>query len=360
MNKYTETEKKPHHGACRVLVALAFLAGSAPGASGQTMGATLIGFNILSKTAISLTGFSPVQTLVVSVGGSAPGIARAFTNASITTDHLNDVTAVTGQAEALALYNSLTAPAGATFIAMGGSVPVVLNPGPGTTVYQAAGPVTNNTTVTTINGSASSIVIFQVPTALSMTDANIILAGGILSSNVYWQVVQGVTVVNDDAVTRTFPGTVVNNTPAAGISLTCSGAGSLTIGRQASIGGFVTLTQSGAGVMTVAFPTVAGGGGGGGPAVPGCTDGYFYPSPATGGKGTFTYCMEQAGTAQIRVYNVIGDLAAKIDETWPAGQQLSTLNTGRLAPGVYLYLLERDYVGGTKARSGVKKFVVKH
>ncbi|PIR19531.1 MAG: hypothetical protein COV48_01485, partial [Elusimicrobia bacterium CG11_big_fil_rev_8_21_14_0_20_64_6] len=76
--------------------------------------------------------------------------------------------------------------------------------------------------------------------------------------------------------------------------------------------------------------------------------------------GTFSYCMDSAGDVKIRVYNVIGDLAVKIDDTKAAGQQTSTINTGRLAPGVYLYILERTYTGGTKTRSKVKKFVVKH
>ncbi len=340
----------------RLFVASVLLVGPVGGASAQTMGATLIGFNVLSNTAVSLTG-TGVAPVTVAVGGSAPGIARAFVNGSITTDHLNDVTAVNGQAEALVLFNSLTAPAGATFIAMGGAVPGVLNVGPGTTVFQAAAGVTNNTTVTTITGSASSIVIFQVPTAMSLTDADIILAGGILASNVYWQVTQGVTVVNDDAATRSFPGTVVNNTAAAGISITCSGAGSLSIGRQVSVQGFVTLVQSGAGIMTVAFPAVAAPGVGG-PAA--CSDGLFYPSPATGPVGTFAYCMDSAGTVKIRVYNSIGDLAVKVDDTKPAGAALSTIDTGRLASGVYLYIVERDYNGGNKSRSRVKKFAVKH
>ncbi|MDO8631355.1 MAG: SBBP repeat-containing protein [Phycisphaerales bacterium] len=91
-----------------------------------------------------------------------------------------------------------------------------------------------------------------------------------------------------------------------------------------------------------------------------CGDDYFYPSPATGPTGTFSYCMESAGSVKIRVYNVIGDLTVKVDDTKPSGAALSTIDTGRLAPGVYLYILERDYNNGTKARSKVKKFVVKH
>ena len=90
-----------------------------------------------------------------------------------------------------------------------------------------------------------------------------------------------------------------------------------------------------------------------------CGDDYFFPSPATGATGTFAYCMEQAGTASIRIYNPIGDLVAVVQDTWPAGAQRSTLNTGRLAPGVYLYRLRKDYGGGNSTTSPVRKFVVR-
>lgn len=91
-----------------------------------------------------------------------------------------------------------------------------------------------------------------------------------------------------------------------------------------------------------------------------CGDQFFFPSPATGATGTFAYCMEGAGTARVRVYNVIGDIVARLEDAKAMGPQLSTLNTARLAPGVYLYILERDYGDGNVVRSPVKKFVVKH
>jgi hypothetical protein len=91
-----------------------------------------------------------------------------------------------------------------------------------------------------------------------------------------------------------------------------------------------------------------------------CNSGYFFPSPAKGATGNFRYCMALAGTVKIRVYNSVGDLVAKVEESKGAGPQLSPLNTGRLAPGVYLYLLERTYTGGLSTTSGVKKFTVQH
>ena len=87
---------------------------------------------------------------------------------------------------------------------------------------------------------------------------------------------------------------------------------------------------------------------------------FLFPSPATGDAAHFEYCMARPGKVKIRVYNIIGDLAAKIEDVKGIGAQLSSINTGRLAPGVYLYKLEKNYDNGTSSTSGVKKFVVKH
>ena len=91
-----------------------------------------------------------------------------------------------------------------------------------------------------------------------------------------------------------------------------------------------------------------------------CGEDFFFPSPATGDRADFAYCMASPGTARIRIYNTVGDLAVKLEHAKGAGAQSTTLNTGRMAPGVYLYRLEKDYDNGTSSKSTVKKFVVKH
>jgi hypothetical protein len=126
--------------------------------------------------------------------------------------------------------------------------------------------------------------------------------------------------------------------------------GTLTLGQVA-----LTVTNN-QGSCSTTYSYVASPGTGGN-----CgTDDFFFPSPAVGAKGNFAYCMALPGTVKIRVYNTIGDLATKVEDAKAAGQQLSTINTARLAPGVYLYLMEKDYGGGNVSRSAVKKFVVKH
>ena len=333
---------------------LALAVGLAQTATAQTMGNTLAAFNILANPSVTLTGFAAAP-LVVNRVGTSPGITLTTTNASATHYNANDGLAVDGQTEAGVLWNSLTNVAAVTtdVLATNTFPPVLPAAGAytaGVIKITAAADITD-TGALTITGTPNTIIIIQAGTFVSLTNMDITLAGGILPSNVYWQVNTAVTIINNDATTRSIPGTFINNTAAQNIAITASGAGGLNVGRFISRQGSVTVTQSGAGAMLFNGPAAGG-------FLPGCSDGLFYPSPATGAVGTFSYCMESAGTVKIKVYNAIGDLASKIEDTRTAGQHTSTMNTGRLAPGVYLYTVERDY-GNRTVNSGVKKFAVK-
>lgn len=111
-----------------------------------------------------------------------------------------------------------------------------------------------------------------------------------------------------------------------------------------------------AGACTATYSyTVAPVGGGGGAV---CGDDFFFPSPATGATGTFAYCMNEIGTATIKIWNVVGDLVAKLESITPAGAQSQQLNTARLAPGVYLYQIEKRYSSGVTDRGHIRKFAV--
>lgn len=342
----------------RLFVAMAFVLGSVPGVSAQTMGNTLASFNILASPAVTLTGFG-ANPLVINRVGTSPGVTLTTTDASATFYHANDITAVNGQAEGQVLWDSLTNVAAGTVEVLAAAtlpptLPAVGAYPAGVVKITAAANITDTGSVT-ITGTADTIIIVQAATSLSFTNMDVLLAGGILPANVYWQITTGVTVINNDATTRSVPGTFINNTAAQDIAITASGAGGLNVGRFVSRQGSVSVTQSAAGVLAFVIPA-----GGSSVFYPGCTDGLFYPSPATGSVGTFSYCMASAGNVKIRVYNVVGDLAVKVDDTKSAGQHTSTIDTARLAPGVYLYILEREYNNGDKARSKVKKFVVKH
>lgn len=347
------------------LCMLALVAGSAGAASAQVMGSNVAGMNILANTQITLTGVNPTQFLYVPVVGVSPGITLTMTNASVGTAHLGDGTAANAQLEALALDNSLTAPAGAAAIVLGAGTLPNETVGAGTTLIQAAASLTNGVGTVTITGTPTSIVIIQVRTgALTFTDVNIVLSGGILAGNVYWQVRDAIQINNTTAANKTMPGTLLSESDVTtgAVAVVSSGAGSLSIGRLISRQGGVSVTQSGAGTLAVTFP--AGGVGAGpiiAPGVNGCSSGdRIFPSPANTPTAQIAYCMEQPGNVVIRVYNAIGDIAAKVDESKAAGAQASPLNTGRLAPGVYFFMVEKHYGGGVVTRGPVKKFGVVH
>lgn len=358
MKNYLETKMNPIPRLSRLFVAMAFVLGSVPGVSAQTLGTTVASFNILASPAVTLTGFAAAP-MVVNRVGTSPGVTLTTTDASATFYHANDITAVNGQAEAQVLWDSLTNVAAVTTdVLAANTLPPTLPAAgaytAGVIKITAAADITDTGAVT-ITGTPNTIIIFQAATSLAFTNMQVNLAGGILPTNVYWQITTGVTIINNDATTRTVPGTFINNTAAQDIALTASGAGGLNVGRFISRQGSVSVTQSAAGALLFVEPA-----NGGGVFYPGCSDGLFYPSPATGAVGTFSYCMASAGNVKIRVYNTIGDLAVKVDDTKSSGQHTSTIDTARLAPGVYLYILEREYNNGDKARSKVKKFVVKH
>jgi len=84
---------------------------------------------------------------------------------------------------------------------------------------------------------------------------------------------------------------------------------------------------------------------------------FIFPSPARA-VASIAYTMAEAGVVTIRVYNEAGELAATLEDRRPAGVQTSMLRTADLAPGVYYYLLKRDYDSGASERARMQKFAV--
>jgi len=87
---------------------------------------------------------------------------------------------------------------------------------------------------------------------------------------------------------------------------------------------------------------------------------YIFPSPTNGYTADIAYWMAGPGLVNIRVYNEIGRLVYSLEENKPAGAQSSNIRVGRLAPGVYLYLLSMSYDDGNVNRYSKRKFVVIH
>jgi len=90
------------------------------------------------------------------------------------------------------------------------------------------------------------------------------------------------------------------------------------------------------------------------------TDSYIFPSPVHGDTARITYDLSGPGAVTIRIYNEIGDLVDTIKDDKPAGPQISTVNTGRFASGVYIYLLSVEFAVGNTQHYAKRKFVVAH
>jgi hypothetical protein len=61
---------------------------------------------------------------------------------------------------------------------------------------------------------------------------------------------------------------------------------------------------------------------------------------------------------KIKVWSESADLVDEITEIKPAGTQISALNIGRYAPGVYFFEVAIQYDSGGSDKTGILKFTV--
>lgn len=218
-------------------------------------GAALFGsartFGLLGATpSVTSTGATVVTGNVgiypaASVIGFPPGTFTGSLN-------LGNVVAQNAQASALATYNALSVLA-STVVAteLGGTAPV-----PG--VYSSAGgtfQITGGLTLT-LTGTASDIWVFQTATTLitgigAGGNANIVMAGGALASNVYFVVGSSAT-INSAASSA---GSTFNGNVIALASITATQVGTIN-GSLVALTGAITLSAANA-VTTQALGTPA-------------------------------------------------------------------------------------------------------
>lgn len=143
---------------------------------------------------VYLTGWSligePTDTYFTSAQVVAPGKLYAADNVGGVTSV--ELTAATGNMEAAYTDAAGRAPTSAATINVGGGTLVTLTLTPG--VYKWGGNV-NIPTDLILNGTAKDVWIFQVAGTLDMAaDKNVVLNGGALPQNVFWQVADAVTI----------------------------------------------------------------------------------------------------------------------------------------------------------------------
>jgi hypothetical protein len=218
--------------------------GSNGGGEGSGVAPVLLGtagtYAVLAKTGVStvppsvvtgnvglspaarnyLTGWSlivePADTYFTSAQVVAPGKLYAADNVGGTTSaQLTTAVANMGTAYTDAAGRTATS-AATTNVGAGTLTSLTLTPG----VYKWGSSV-NIPTNLTLNGSSTDVWIFQIAGTLNMAAAkSVILSGGALASNVYWQVADAVTI----GANTHFEGIVLGQT-------------SITFGNLASING---------------------------------------------------------------------------------------------------------------------------
>lgn len=192
---------------------------------GPSLGAAQA-FAVLGSTAISCVG---VTSIAGSVGVAPAGSISGFPSPcgiaapGDPLPHINNAAATVAQADVTPAFNALAAMpcgTGLTGLNLGG-----MTLAPGVYCFTSAAQLTGNLTLA---GPATGLWVFQVATALTTgTSAQVILSGGALAKNVYWQVGSSATL----GQTTVFRGNIL-----AGVSITLV-QGATLVGRALSKAG---------------------------------------------------------------------------------------------------------------------------
>jgi hypothetical protein len=164
------------------------------GASGL---AVLAGSSITSTGATTITGdlgLSPGS----SVGGFPPGILNG-------TQHINDVISNQAKLDLTAAYNDAAGRTSTDIVTLSGNIGgLTLTPG----LYKSTSSLAISSGDLTFDakGDASAVFIIQIASTLTTTSGRkVILSGGALASNIFWQVGTSATF----GTTSSFKGTVL-------------------------------------------------------------------------------------------------------------------------------------------------------
>src|SRR5690349_7107956 len=159
--------------------------------------AVLAGASITSTEATNITGdigLSPGS----SIGGFPPGILTG-------TQHINDATSDQAKLDLTAAYNDLAGRTSTDIVTLSGNIGgLTLTPG----LYKSTSSLAISSGDLTFDakGNADAVFIIQIATTLTTTSGRkVILSGGALASNIFWQVGSSATF----GTTSVFKGTVL-------------------------------------------------------------------------------------------------------------------------------------------------------
>jgi hypothetical protein len=159
--------------------------------------AVLAGASITSTGATNITGdmgLSPGS----SIGGFPPGILTG-------SQHINTATSTQAKLDLTAAYNDLAGRTSTDIVTLSGNIGgLTLTPG----LYKSTSSLAISSGDLTFDakGNADAIFIIQIATTLTTTSGRkVILSGGALASNIFWQVGSSATF----GTTSVFKGTVI-------------------------------------------------------------------------------------------------------------------------------------------------------
>jgi hypothetical protein len=160
-------------------------------------------FAILAGTAVTNTGASKITGNIglypgSSIGGFPPGILVGVM-------HINDTVAKNAKLALTAAYNNLAGRTCTDIVTLSGNIGgLTLTPG----LYKSTSSLAISSGDLTFDarGNSSAVFIIQIASSLTTTSGRqVILSGGALASNIYWQVGSSATF----GTTSVFQGTVI-------------------------------------------------------------------------------------------------------------------------------------------------------
>src|SRR6478735_1853336 len=161
------------------------------------------GLAVLAGSAVTNTGATNITGDIAlspgtSIGGFPPGILNG-------TQHINDATANQAKLDLTAAYNEAAGRTSTDIVTLSGNIGgLTLTPG----LYKSTSSLAISSGDLTFDakGNANAVFIIQIATTLTTTsDRKVILSGGALASNIFWQVGSSATF----GTTSVFKGTVL-------------------------------------------------------------------------------------------------------------------------------------------------------
>lgn len=164
-----------------------------------------------------------------------------------------------------------------------------------------------------------------------------------------WTSTPTMTVTSTPSVSGTM---TLTGTPSATVTLTFSLTSTATQSATSMPSPTISPTGTISGTISPTPPL------GGSSTPPGPDLSFIYPSPAQGDLAHLAYHMSKAGRMTVLIWNARGDLAARVEDTKPAGLQTTEIPIRDFAAGVYLYEVFLHYDFGVVARLGIQKFSI--